>query len=99
MSNFRPENPDDVARVLFSIRKEGIAARGRSDLVKFVSGQRVTPLQAIRAKCYDCSGYYVDGKQDCGQSDCPLYRFMPYRPGVEDVEGEDPMEGEDQDEF
>ena len=89
----------DVSETLLSIRTEGISARGRAELIKFYSGRRVTPLQAVKAKCYDCMGYYVDGKRDCGQSDCPLYRFMPYRPGVEDAEGEGPMEGEDQDEF
>lgn len=81
--------PDDVTKVLLAIRMEGISARGRVDLVKFVSGRRLTPLQAIRAKCYDCTGYYADGKKDCEQSDCPLYRFMPYRQGVDDVDDDD----------
>jgi len=72
-------------RVLYDIRVEGIAAKGRADLIRFHSGRRVTPMQAIRAKCYDCMGYYADGRKDCGQTTCPLYRFMPYR----DVDRED----------
>lgn len=82
----------DVSETLLSIRKEGISARGRAELIKFYSGRRVTPLQAVKAKCYDCMGYYVDGKRDCGQVDCPLYRFMPYNPGAADDLDADPNE-------
>ncbi len=39
----------------------------------------MTRAQAIRAKCYDCMGGYVDGKRDCEIPRCPLYGFMPYR--------------------
>lgn len=79
----------DVSETLLSIRTEGISARGRAELIKFYSGRRVTPLQAVKAKCYDCMGYYVDGKRDCGQVDCPLHRFMPYALGVVDEEPDD----------
>ena len=85
----------DVSKTLLSIRVDGISAKGRIDLIKFVSGGRLTPLRAIQAKCYDCMGYYVDGKRDCEQYDCPLHCFMPYREGASaEGEGED---DEDQD--
>jgi len=81
--------PRDLTSMLIAIRTEGIAARGRAEVVKFVSGRKLTPMQAIRAKCYDCMGYYADGKRDCGALDCPLHRFMPYALGVVDEEPDD----------
>ncbi len=61
------------------IKKYGKSAQGRSFLIKHLQGKKLTPLQAIAAKCYDCMGYYVDGTVDCGVKDCPLYPFMPYK--------------------
>lgn len=60
------------------IEKWGIAAQGRSEIIAHLSGIRLTRDRAIRAKCYDCMGYFADGKDDCRQADCPLYPFMPY---------------------
>lgn len=34
------------------------------------------PLKAIRAKCYDCSGFMASEIRSCPIKDCPLY---PYR--------------------
>jgi hypothetical protein len=61
------------------IRKSGIAAGGRSELIEHLQGHRLYASKAIRAFCYDCMGWYADGKNDCHQDDCPLYPFMPYR--------------------
>ena len=58
--------------------KFGISAIGRTDYKHFTEGKRLTLLQAIRAKCYECMAGYDDGKYDCIVSDCPLYPFMPY---------------------
>jgi hypothetical protein len=43
--------------------------------------------KAIQAKCYDCTGQYVDGRVDCGCPNCPLYQWMPYRRGRQPDEG------------
>jgi hypothetical protein len=46
----------------------------------------VTPVNAIKAKCYVCSGEYADGRKDCKNSNCPLYKWSPYGkldPGIE----------------
>ena len=40
---------------------------------------KLTPLNAIRAHCHQCLGYYADGKQDCENPSCPLYNWMPFR--------------------
>lgn len=63
------------------INRHGKGARGRSELLKFLNGNRITPSQAIKAKCYECMGYYADGKIDCGIETCPLYPFMSYKSG------------------
>lgn len=53
--------------------------QGRKELAKHLQGKRTTPQGAMRAKCYECMGYYADGAVDCGIQDCPIYPWMPYR--------------------
>ena len=57
----------------------GIMARGRKELLKHLDGERLTIRQMVLARCFDCMGYFVDGKADCEIPDCPLYPLMPYR--------------------
>lgn len=64
--------------------RPGILAKGRSELLKYLKGQRLKASEAIRAKCYDCTGGYKDGKFDCGVQNCSLYLFMPYK-GINNV--------------
>lgn len=56
----------------------GIAAIGRKEYQRFVEGKKLSPKRAALARCYWCMNGYVDGKNDCGITDCPLYRYMPY---------------------
>lgn len=57
----------------------GTSARGKSELIKHLSGEKLTNRQMIISKCYDCMGFYADGRgQDCEIPDCPLYPMMPY---------------------
>jgi flagellar biosynthesis/type III secretory pathway ATPase len=60
--------------------KKGKESQGKRELIKHLAGQKITQKQAIMAKCYDCMGYYLDGKVDCEDTDCSLYPFMPYNP-------------------
>jgi hypothetical protein len=60
------------------ISKHGIAAKGQALLKKSLQGDRLSASQAIKAKCYDCMGYFEDGKGDCGDPLCPLYPWMAY---------------------
>ena len=39
--------------------------------------KKLTMKNAILAKCWDCMGYYTDGKKDCRNYHCPLYNWMP----------------------
>lgn len=67
---------------LTDVRKNGRQhAKGRKELLAHLEGTQLTQRQMIQAKCYDCTGYYADGKQDCSMPDCPLYPLMPYRKG------------------
>ncbi len=65
------------ARIL-TVRKHGKTARGQKELLKHLSGQKLTFKQAISAKCYDCCCYHVDGKVGCNMPHCSLYPFNPY---------------------
>jgi hypothetical protein len=80
-SNAPVQSPADGAptKVLQDIRKYGVSAIGKTDYKRFLASGKVTPLQGVKAKCYDCMGFYQDGKVDCEQVSCPLYPFMPYR--------------------
>ena len=61
------------------ITRNGKSAQGKKELLKHLDGKKLTLRQAVAAKCYDCGGYYQDGKIDCDLISCPLHPFMPYR--------------------
>lgn len=63
------------------VEQYGKTAKGRAELLKHLNGGKLSPLQAIRAKCYDCNGYYADVKVDCECTQCPIHPYMPYRVG------------------
>ncbi|MGA9112125.1 MAG: hypothetical protein WB290_17720 [Smithella sp.] len=63
---------------LKNIRLHGKTARGKNELLKHLSGQKLTLKQAANAHCYDCAGYYADGKVACNMPHCSLFPFMPY---------------------
>lgn len=54
-------------------------AQGGKELERYLAGGRLTPTQAIKAMCFDCMGYYDDGKEDCSIPECPLYPYFPYK--------------------
>ncbi len=64
---------------LESIRKHGVSAHGRRELMNYLKGKDLAMKDAILARCYDCMSYYADGISDCRTTECPLYVFMPYR--------------------
>ena len=70
--------PIDPKEKIREIEKHGLTAQGRKELIKFLRGDRLTRGEAIKSKCYDCMGYYSDGRADCKQFDCGLYGYHPY---------------------
>lgn len=61
------------------IEKDGLRAKGKTESLRHLVGERLTHKQAIYAKCYDCMGYFIDGRVDCQLFECSLYPFMVYR--------------------
>jgi len=61
-----------------NIQRYGKMGKGQKELIKHLSGERITLKQAVNAHCYDCTGFYADGKVDCRLSHCPLHPFMVY---------------------
>jgi len=43
---------------------------------------RPSMSEACRAKCFDCTNNFADGRYDCKIKGCPLYIRMPYRKGT-----------------
>ena len=64
-----------------SIKKYGKEAQGRRELIKYLEGGKLTLKGMIKGNCYDCMGYFVDGKVDCEMPLCALYPLMSYRKG------------------
>jgi hypothetical protein len=60
------------------IQDFGIRARGRAERIKFLEGKPLTRAEAILAHCYQCTGGYDDGAQDCEIESCSLRQHMPY---------------------
>ena len=58
-------------------------AIGANEYKKYVTGEDLTATESILAKCFDCTGGYADGRNDCHADDgpvkCALYGRMPYR--------------------
>lgn len=65
-------------KTISDIKRHGKAARGQKELLKHLSGEKLTLKQAVYAHCYDCTGFYADGKIDCRLPHCPLHPFMSY---------------------
>jgi hypothetical protein len=64
-------------RKIKAIETSGIASRGRREMLKHLRGQKIGLKAAVLAKCYECMGYYADGRSDCKCLNCPLYPFNP----------------------
>ena len=62
---------------LDSIRNLGIKAQGRTELISYLKGGKLTMRQSVKAYCYSCMGYYADVRSDCQMLECPLYPFNP----------------------
>lgn len=65
-------------RIISDIEKYGIQVKGRNECIKIHRGEKVSIQAAVKAKCYECMGYYSDGARDCEMPECELYAWMPY---------------------
>ncbi len=55
-----------------------MSGAGSTDLKRHMAGMDLTAMQAIRAKCADCTANYADGRISCELKECPLFPYMPY---------------------
>jgi len=69
----------DREQLIAEIEKHGTQSSGKNALLKYLRGETIHRSAAVKAKCFECCGYYADGRVDCENNDCPLYPFMPYR--------------------
>ena len=60
------------------VKKYGLTAKGKRELLKYLEGEKLTRKEAMLAKCYECLNGYADGKVDCAIESCPLYPYMPF---------------------
>ena len=64
------------------VERYGLKTQDKKYLLKHLEGGKLTPMQTIYAKCYECQNCFADGKLDCGLDSCPNYpyfRFNPHR--------------------
>lgn len=54
------------------------ASTGRTLYLKYLNGHKLNARQSVIAFCFDCMGFYHDGRHDCESYLCPHYPFMPY---------------------
>jgi len=67
---------EDIIRKIETVAK---GSAGKTLILKYLRGKKLTRKEAMIAKCCDCMGYYADGLFDCGIEECPMYAYMPYR--------------------
>lgn len=63
---------------LFYVEQAGMF-RGRKELIKHLKGGKITRKQAMDAMCFQCMGYFSEGRQDCKTPECPMFNFRPYK--------------------
>ena len=61
------------------VEKNGTTARGKREYLAFLQGQHLTMKQRVLANCYECTGMYTDGREDCEIATCTFHVYMPYR--------------------
>lgn len=61
------------------IEKHGTTARGKKEYLAFLRGENLTMKQRVLANCFQCVGFYTDGKKDCEMEECTFHVYMPYR--------------------
>ena len=69
----------DKNRFLAMVKKAK-TRQGKAELRKHLNGKPLSPIEAIKAWCFECQGFYDEGPADCEISMCPLHPFMPYNP-------------------
>ena len=75
-------NPN--AQEIENVKAFGKSGQGRTEYLDYLEGKHISYKQRCLAQCYQCMGYYKDGKVSCGCRTCALFTIMPYKDKVED---------------
>jgi hypothetical protein len=65
------------------IEKNGTLSRGKKSLIKHLENGKIGRKEAMDAKCYDCMGYFIDGRKDCKMPNCSLFKYRPYKKDID----------------
>jgi len=52
--------------------------KGAKEFRKYTRGGKLTRMQSMKAKCFECNGEEASGV-DCDVPTCALYPYSPYR--------------------
>lgn len=61
------------------VEKNGTTARGKREYLAFLRGQHHTLKHRVLANCYEYTGMYTGGREDCQVETCAFHVYMPYR--------------------
>lgn len=61
---------------LLDSANSGTGRKGKTSLINYLQGKRLTQRQAIQAKCYDCDGMGETG--ECDIVSCALYPYSQF---------------------
>jgi hypothetical protein len=61
------------------IEAYGLEARGKKHLLRHLDGQKLSRKAAMESHCYQCMGYFIDGRADCGIPTCSLFDYRPFK--------------------
>ncbi len=62
------------------LKKHGKTAQGKKEYIAYrETGTKLSHKKAILANCFQCTGGYDSGKEDCETPDCTFYPYMPFR--------------------
>jgi hypothetical protein len=66
-------------QTLYDSAKKGKSRSGQNFLMRHCKGTRLTPSQAIKAKCYDCNG--MGEERICENEECSLWPYSQFAKG------------------
>jgi len=60
------------------VAEKGSNSVGKKEYLKFLRGEPISVRESQRAKCYDCMAWFIDGRADCKDLNCPSYPYFIY---------------------
>jgi hypothetical protein len=90
MMPYRKKSPTQIPKAMSQALVEVILKckqrAGKREYIQFLKGEYISQGSRIKAKCYDCMGFFEDGAVSCCNTKCPLFARSPYREKFEQEE-------------